>query len=988
MQDRRGVLYFANNDCVLEHDGVSWRKIPIPGGSVVRSVATDGTRVYAGAQGEFGYLDPDEHGRAVYHSLTSLVPKDALKFTDVWSIVANKSGVYFGTYQGIYRWSGDTKIRVWKPPSRFGRLLGANDQVFVVSAGQGLQRMQGDRLEPVPGGEHIGPLEARAVFDRGHGMALATDKGLFRLAAGGLEQQPLPEGIIGGGNTIYAAAPLWNGSIALGTRLGGIVVLGSNGAAERIIGKENGLLGNGIKSLYEDREGGLWITSAAGIDRADLAMTKYSVGEGLSGATYTVARHGKALYAGTDQGLFLLGQSESGIASFSGVEGIKTAVYVSVPSAHGLLVGFLGGLRSLDESGVRTITETQVVYDIATSTTDLSLAYVAGRAGLLSIRWNGSMWKPEQSFPSGGEDFRSVQEDADRRVWVATQKDILRVDWRAAKGMVERFGPAAGVPTGFKNIYRIRGEIVFATSKGLLQFDAAVSKFVPWTRLGKEFADGSHPVSIVRESPDGRVWITGEGYHMELRPKPQGGWESHPMPLGRADMTELYAILPEGDGTVWAAGTDGFLARYSPKEQPAPAPFQVLVRRIQAQSGFVAYDGAGASGATPQLGHRDNSLRFEFAAPFLEDPGKVEYQVRLDGADSDWSNWSLETQKDYTHLWEGGYRFLVRARNPSGLVSQPATFGFAIGAPWFRTWPAYVLYALMAMASVWGLLKWRVSTLEAEKAKLEQTVEERTVEIRQQRDQIALEEEKSQSLLLNILPESVASELKQTGTVQPQHYDDVTVCFTDFAGFTLSSEELPAEHLVSALHEYFTTFDEIVEEFGLEKLKTIGDSYMLVSGLPKPRPAHAVDAVLAALRMAEAVDDLAERGEGPVWRVRIGLHSGPVAAGVVGVRKFAFDIWGNTVNLASRMESSGAPGRVNLSETTFHMVSDFIECEERGEIQTKDKRGLLMYFAVGLRPELTAPDAFERLYSDRFGERPRYAVPSRRAARASQMVII
>lgn len=289
---------------------------------------------------------------------------------------------------------------------------------------------------------------------------------------------------------------------------------------------------------------------------------------------------------------------------------------------------------------------------------------------------------------------------------------------------------------------------------------------------------------------------------------------------------------------------------------------------------------------------------------------------------------------------------------------------------------AYAIYVLSALGSIWGLFKWRISKLEAEKAELEQIVEERTVEIREQRDQIQVEQEKSETLLLNILPTSVAEELKVSGTVQAQHYDEVTVCFTDFAGFTLSSESLPAGQLVSALHEYFTSFDEIVEEFGLEKLKTIGDAYMLVSGLPKPRAAHAVDAVLAALKMVDVVEELAGRGEGPVWEVRIGLHSGPVAAGVVGVRKFAFDIWGNTVNLASRMESSGAVGRVNLSESTWALVKDFIECEPRGHVQTKDKRDLQMYFAVGVKPDLAEAEVFVQRYRARFGAEPGYAIPA------------
>jgi class 3 adenylate cyclase len=285
----------------------------------------------------------------------------------------------------------------------------------------------------------------------------------------------------------------------------------------------------------------------------------------------------------------------------------------------------------------------------------------------------------------------------------------------------------------------------------------------------------------------------------------------------------------------------------------------------------------------------------------------------------------------------------------------------------------------MAAAALFGLYKWRIRKLVQEKEQLEVTVAERTVEIRQQRDQIQVEQERSEALLLNILPGSVATELKETGSVQPHNFDEVTVCFTDFVGFTLSSQEMQAEELVSSLHEYFTYFDELTGEYGLEKLKTIGDSYMLVSGLPHARRGHAVNAVLGALRMVDVVEELAHRGNGAAWGVRVGLNSGPVAAGVVGVRKFAYDIWGNTVNMASRMESSGAPGRVNLSRSTYELVKDFVECHPRGQVKTKDKQDLEMFFAVGVHPRLDTPEKFAELYRSRFGEDP-VIIPKMRVA--------
>jgi class 3 adenylate cyclase len=391
-----------------------------------------------------------------------------------------------------------------------------------------------------------------------------------------------------------------------------------------------------------------------------------------------------------------------------------------------------------------------------------------------------------------------------------------------------------------------------------------------------------------------------------------------------------------------------------------------LTRRIQV-IGKTAnwYGGAGPFNGT-KLPWRENGLRFEFAAPFYEEPSAMEYQVRLEGSDADWSRWSHETKRDYTHLPEGSYRFRVRARTPHGVVTENAPLSFGVLPPWYRTLWAYAFYLVFAAFGVWGIVALRTRHLERDKRRLEAIVEERTVEVRQQRDEIRAQERKSNSLLLNILPSSVADELKSTGFVKPVGFENVTVCFTDFVGFTASSETMAPADLVNALNLYFTCFDEIVARYQLEKLKTIGDSYMFASGLPAGRKSHAVDAVLAALEMVDVVDGLRAHGTG--WNIRVGLHSGPVIAGVVGTRKFAFDIWGDTVNFAARMESSGVPGRVNLSERTCRLTRGLIRCESRGMVRIKEGREMPMFLAEG--PALP-PEAFAVRYREEFGEEPR-----------------
>jgi adenylate cyclase len=221
------------------------------------------------------------------------------------------------------------------------------------------------------------------------------------------------------------------------------------------------------------------------------------------------------------------------------------------------------------------------------------------------------------------------------------------------------------------------------------------------------------------------------------------------------------------------------------------------------------------------------------------------------------------------------------------------------------------------------------------------------------------ERKQSDRLLLNILPERIAKELKANDRVKPLHYDSASVMFTDFVGFTRIAESMTPEQLIEELDNCFRRFDEIAKRRNIEKIKTIGDSYMAVGGIPIANNAHAIDSVLAALEIQEFMSQMriSRESEGrPYWQLRLGIHSGPLVAGVIGREKFAYDVWGDTVNTASRLESSGSPGRINISEATYNMVKDYFECEYRGMISAKSKGEINMYFVNGIRSEF-AQDA-------------------------------
>jgi class 3 adenylate cyclase/GAF domain-containing protein len=240
---------------------------------------------------------------------------------------------------------------------------------------------------------------------------------------------------------------------------------------------------------------------------------------------------------------------------------------------------------------------------------------------------------------------------------------------------------------------------------------------------------------------------------------------------------------------------------------------------------------------------------------------------------------------------------------------------------------------------------------------------------------IKIEKDKSESLLLSILPPKIATELKNTSKVVPIIYESVTILFTDFVGFTKIAESLLPKQLLIELDGYFTFFDFVCEKYNIEKLKTIGDAYMCAGGLPTANKTHALDACLTAmefrdfaLRMQEL--NSSSKDEMMPWELRIGLHTGPVIGGIVGTTKFAYDVWGDSVNIASRIESSSVPGKINISETTYELVKDFFVCEHRGKVSAKNKGEIRMYFLDRLRPELssnedgTSPnEKFHELYA-------------------------
>jgi class 3 adenylate cyclase len=245
--------------------------------------------------------------------------------------------------------------------------------------------------------------------------------------------------------------------------------------------------------------------------------------------------------------------------------------------------------------------------------------------------------------------------------------------------------------------------------------------------------------------------------------------------------------------------------------------------------------------------------------------------------------------------------------------------------------------------------------------------------VRKTKKIIEYEKDRSEQLLLNVLPAETAEELKERGSATPKHYDMVTVLFTDFKGFTRIAEKLTPQELVENLDFCFHAFDRIIDKYKIEKIKTIGDAYMCAGGIPVKNTTNPVNVVSAALEIREFMDQLKHQKQADgedFWELRIGVHTGPVVAGVVGNKKFAYDIWGDAVNTASRMESSGIPGEVNISGETYELIKDQFKCKYRGKIEAKNKGEIAMYIVEGQLETYVEPDTPKKEKSIAFKEKP------------------
>lgn len=559
--------------------------------------------------------------------------------------------------------------------------------------------------------------------------------------------------------------------------------------------------------------------------------------------------------------------------------------------------------------------------------------------GLLRYRKGGNVLEFDTIIPDF--DGRQLIQDNDGMIWLGSWNNgVARIDPKSLD--YEIIDPDNGVLRGMRGddnrflALRPNGEIWTSNSEGIFSWDPDQSNF-------QERTSQSVPLRLVQSRAfdrEGYMWATtGEGL---FRWDPDADKsllfdEHYGLPAAM-----YYGVTVDRNGLLYVSSSAGILI-INPDSLPQPRNAERIVfHSVYAENRDSSFTRHILGVDQIRLSYRENLLRIAFSLFNYSQTGRLRTEYRLVGGSNTWTNLEEETDITFLDLAPGKYRLELRTRDATGETGPEYGLDILIRPPWWASTLAYWAYALFLLAAIVSYNAWRVYALKKRQRELEGEVARATETIREEKN-------RSEQLLLNILPSDIAEELKAKGKAEARQYDQVSILFSDFVGFTEMAARLSAAELVDEIDHCFQAFDRITEQFELEKIKTIGDAYMAAGGLPDPNRGKPEQVIKAALAMQEFIalrkkERLAQGQE--AFSMRIGIHTGPVVAGIVGTRKFQYDIWGNTVNMASRMESAGESGRVNISKATWSLLNrqpGWIWVE-RGQIPVKGVGEVEMYF--------------------------------------------
>ncbi len=717
-----GRIYFANNDGLLEYDGINWHLINLPKNVILRSVlSADDGKLYVGGYNEIGLFEPDEHGMLAYHSLTGLLPEALRNFDDIWRIHQTSEGIIFQTFSQLMIWK-EGKLRVVKAPGKFHFSFYVNGQLIVVDLQKGLMLYSMGKFFPLPGTRLLQGKEIWAMLPIEDKLLIATsEEGIYLYDGTTLKPWNNQTANFLKQNQVYSAIRINKDVMAFGTIQNGLIICHNNGTVLQNISRDEGLQNNTILCLKLDEANNLWVGSDNGIDYIEInsPLSVLSYESGIS-AGYTAALFHNKLYLGTNQGVFYQPwnniNKQASKRKFKLIEATRGQVWTLQVIDNTLFCGGNNGTYLITDS-----TATKIV-DVPGEWTFLKVPgkpdeLLSGTySGIIRLVKRQGHWQYDQPVKGFTESSRMMAFDIDSTLWMSHGfKGVFHLflnNRRDSVVKVKFYNSKNGLPSDFGiNLTHIGGKIYFTTPDGIYKYNFARDGFEKSSFYNNIFP--SKNLQKVQEDNKGNLWYFANNGMGVLRRQEDGKYVPITLPFKQMQnklVGGFEFVYPIDHQTVLFGSGKGFIFYNPTIHKNYRQPFKAYFHHVSiVNPDSVIYWGHGGEQniEKPIISYANNAIYFSFAANDFENNGKTFFSTYLKGYDPGWTKWEYRTNRDFTNLYEGDYTFMIKARNIYDKETEPVSFHFTVLPPWYRSGMAYLLYAFAGLGLLM-LILWMV----------------------------------------------------------------------------------------------------------------------------------------------------------------------------------------------------------------------------------------------------------------------------------------
>lgn len=711
-QSQDGRLYFANNDGILEFNGLNWSLHPLPKGILARSIfVSDDGRIYAGGFNEFGYFEPGSTGQLVYHSFLDLLKLEDRNFDEIWRIHNTPDGLVFQSFKQLIIIK-DKEAHVIKAPGNFHLSYFVNGQLLVVDLEKGIFRYSMGNFFPLLGTELLTGLEIWAILPYGNKMLVATaQKGIYIYNGNQLEEWSNPASEFLKRNQVYSAIRLNEDYLAFGTIQNGLMICTNEGIPIQNINRLKGLQNNTILCMNKDLAGNLWLGTDNGIDYIEInsPLSVLSHEHGLS-AGYTAKLFNNMLYLGTNQGVFYKKWNAFLPAEknekFELIEATRGQVWTLQLMDDQLFCGSNTGTFLINEKEATKISDVPGAWTYAKFPMHENIIVAGTYSGLLLFKKVGNRWYESKKIKGFNESSRLLEVDEDGSIWMSHGfKGVFHIylnDDLDSVNRVDFYNSSNGFENEIGiNVTRLRNKIYFSAIDGLYEYNRNTDNFEKSAFINDLYQ--LENLSKLQEDENGNIWYLGNQESGVLRKQEDGGYTNINLPFKQIKGNLIGGfefVYPVDSENVLFGASNGFI-HYNPSQfKDYQVPFSAFITKVSIYNpDSIIYSGhkSKSSDFIPDVEFRNNAFHFTFSANDYENPEKTEFSTFLEGYDNHWSGWDLRQNREFTNLYEGDYTFYVKARNIYGVETATVFYKFIVNPPWERTIVAYIIYSIFGL---------------------------------------------------------------------------------------------------------------------------------------------------------------------------------------------------------------------------------------------------------------------------------------------------